>query len=171
MRIKKVKDRYEIELGKPYGTYRTVWIDAKYDANEYGKKIINSLIPDCPFDFPKSLWNVYDCLYAVISENKKANILDFFAGSGTTGHAVMELNAEDVKNCDVVYEAIFDASTDINELKTAYENAGFVVVSAENAMIPSTYVSLTEEQYEKFQKMIDVLEDLDDVDEVYHNVE
>ena len=95
LRIKKVKDRYEIELGKPYGTYRTVWIDAKYDANEYGKKIINALIPDCPFDFPKSLWNVYDCLYAVISENKKANILDFFAGSGTTGHAVMQLNAED----------------------------------------------------------------------------
>ncbi len=83
----------------------------------------------------------------------------------------LELNAEDVKNCDVVYEAIFDASTDINQLKAAYESAGFVVVSAENAMIPSTYVNLTEEQYEKFQKMIDALEDLDDVDEVYHNVE
>lgn len=65
----------------------------------------------------------------------------------------------------------FDASTDINELKNSYENAGFVVVSAENSMLPSSYVSLTEEQYEKFQKMIDVLEELDDVDEVYHNVE
>lgn len=83
----------------------------------------------------------------------------------------LELNAEDVKNCEVVYEIVFDASTDINELKNSYENAGFVVVSAENSMLPSSYVSLTEEQYEKFQKMIDVLEELDDVDEVYHNVE
>lgn len=98
LRVKKTKKRYEIELGKPYGTYRTVWMGARYDSNEYGKKIINELIPDCPFDYPKSLWNVYDCIYAVIAENKNATILDFFAGSGTTGHAVMKLNAEDGGN-------------------------------------------------------------------------
>ena len=95
LRIKKIKQHFEIELGKPYGTYRTVWIDARYDANEYGKKILNSLIPNCPFDFPKSLWNVYDCLYSVVADKKNSTILDFFAGSGTTGHAVMKLNAED----------------------------------------------------------------------------
>ena len=83
----------------------------------------------------------------------------------------LELNAEDVKNCETVYEIYFDSSTDINELKIAYENAGFTVLGAENSMVPSTYVSLTEEQYEKFQKMIDILEDMDDVEEVYHNVE
>lgn len=93
--IKKTNGVYDIELGKTFGTYKTVWIDPKYDANNYGKQLLNSLLPNCPFDFPKSLWNVYDCLYAVISENKSANILDFFAGSGTTGHAVMKLNAED----------------------------------------------------------------------------
>lgn len=95
LRIKKTRDRFEIELGKPYGTYRTVWIDARYDANEYGKKLINDLVPNCSFDFPKSLWNVYDCLYAVIAESKNSTVLDFFAGSGTTGHAVIKLNAED----------------------------------------------------------------------------
>ena len=93
--IKKTNGVYDIALGKTFGTYKTVWIDPKYDANNYGKQLLNSLLPNCPFDFPKSLWNVYDCLYAVISENKSANILDFFAGSGTTGHAVMKLNAED----------------------------------------------------------------------------
>lgn len=98
LRVKKTRDRYEIELGKTYGTYRTVWIDPRYDSNEYGKKIINNLIPESPFDFPKSLWNVYDCIYAVIGNNKEALILDFFAGSGTTGHAVLELNKEDGGN-------------------------------------------------------------------------
>lgn len=95
LRARKVRGRLEIEIGKNFGTYRTVWIDAKYDSNEYGKKILNSLIPNCPFDFPKSLWNVFDCIYAVVAEKSKATILDFFAGSGTTGHAVMKLNAED----------------------------------------------------------------------------
>ena len=83
----------------------------------------------------------------------------------------LDLNAEDVKNQEVVYEIYFDASTDINELKNKYEEAGFTVVSAENTMVPSSYVDLTEEQYERFQRMIDLLEELDDVDEVYHNVE
>lgn len=83
----------------------------------------------------------------------------------------LDLNAEDVKNEEVVYEVYFDPSTDINELKVKYEENGFIVVSAESSMLPSSYVDLTEEQYEKFQKMIDLLEELDDVDEVYHNVE
>jgi len=98
LRVKKNKNTYEIELGKTFGTYRTVWIDSRYDSNEYGKKIINHLVPESPFDFPKSLWNVYDCLYAVIADKKNAIVLDFFAGSGTTGHAVMKLNAEDDGN-------------------------------------------------------------------------
>lgn len=95
LRVKITKGRKEIEIGKNYGTYRTVWIDPRYDSNEYGKKIINSLIPNCHFDFPKSLWNVYDCIYSVISNKKNSTVLDFFAGSGTTGHAVMEMNKED----------------------------------------------------------------------------
>jgi adenine-specific DNA-methyltransferase len=99
LRAKKVKGgRYEIEIGKDFGTYKTVWLDPRYDANEYGTKLIKSLVPDCKFDFPKSLWNVYDCLYAVIGENKEAIVLDFFGGSGTTAHAVLELNKQDGGN-------------------------------------------------------------------------
>lgn len=93
--VKKTRGVYDIELGKTFGTYKTVWSDPKYDANTYGKQLLNSLLPNCPFDFPKSLWNVYDCLYSVIANNIGAIVLDFFAGSGTTGHAVMKLNAED----------------------------------------------------------------------------
>lgn len=95
MRARKTKIGYEIEIGKDFGTYRTVWVDPRYDSNEYGTKIVNSLVENNTFDFPKSLWNVYDCLYAVIANDKNAIVLDFFAGSGTTAHAVLELNKED----------------------------------------------------------------------------
>lgn len=94
LKAKKNANGFEILLGKDFGTYRTVWIDERYDANEYGTKIVHRLVPNCNFDFPKSLWNVYDCLYAVVSENKNARVLDFFGGSGTTAHAVQELNKD-----------------------------------------------------------------------------
>ena len=96
--VKKTRGVYDIKLGKTFGTYKTVWSDPKYDANGYGKQLLNSILPNCSFDFPKSLWNVYDCLYSVVAKKSDATILDFFAGSGTTGHAVMKLNAEDGGN-------------------------------------------------------------------------
>ena len=49
------------------------------------------------FPFPKSLYTVLDCLKAVL-KSKDSIILDFFAGSGTTGHAVLELNKNDGGN-------------------------------------------------------------------------
>ena len=98
LRCVQKKDVWDIELGKDFGQYKTVWDDPKYDANEYGTQMIKDLVPDCPFKFPKSLWNVYDCLYAVVGKDKDAYILDFFGGSGTTAHAVLELNKNDGGN-------------------------------------------------------------------------
>jgi adenine-specific DNA-methyltransferase len=54
--------------------------------------MVNDLVPGSPFTFPKSLWAVYDSLLAATCNDPDAIILDFFAGSGTTAHAVMELN-------------------------------------------------------------------------------
>ena len=94
LRAKEVERGYEIELGKDFGMYRTVWEDKRYDANVHGTQLVKKLVPGCKFDFPKSLWNVYDCLRAVIENDKEAVILDFFGGSGTTAHAVLELNKD-----------------------------------------------------------------------------
>ena len=94
LRAKKTKTGYQIEIGKDFGVYRTVWEDSRYDANIYGTQIVKSLVPDCDFAFPKSLWNVYDCLYSVVADDKDAIVLDFFGGSGTTAHAVLELNKD-----------------------------------------------------------------------------
>ncbi len=95
LRAKKTKNGYEIELGKDFGTVRTVWQDSRYDANEYGTKLVHALVPGTHFDFPKSVYNTYDCIAPLLYERKNAIILDFFAGSGTTGHAISILNKED----------------------------------------------------------------------------
>lgn len=67
----------QIMIAKDYGTYKTVWTDKKYDASEYGTKLLREILPNCDFEFPKSLYTVFDCLYAVVGQRPHANILDF----------------------------------------------------------------------------------------------
>ena len=95
LRAKEIKSGYEIEIGKDFGTVRTVWQNSRYDANKYGTQLVHDLVPETHFDFPKSVWNTYDCIAPILYERKNAIVLDFFAGSGTTGHALMILNKED----------------------------------------------------------------------------
>ncbi|MDP2670966.1 MAG: site-specific DNA-methyltransferase [bacterium] len=76
--------------------YQTVWTGSEYDAGAYGSSLVKEII-DTKFPFPKSLYAVRDCIKSVI-KSKEAIVLDFFAGSGTTGHATMLLNKEDGGN-------------------------------------------------------------------------
>jgi len=82
---------------KSKGSHKTVWTDKKYYANIYGSKLLNDIIGEKRFDFPKSVHTIEDCIFAVnnVQKNKNSTILDYFAGSGTTGHAVLNLNRED----------------------------------------------------------------------------
>ena len=89
------KDGYQIKIGKTFVQYRTVWTDTRYDANTHGTQLVNKLVKGAGFTYPKSLWAVYDPIKAVTGEDKDAIVLDFFAGSGTTAHAVMKLNSDD----------------------------------------------------------------------------
>ena len=95
LRPKKIANGYDIELGKTFGIQKTIWDEKKYDANEYGSKLVSELIPGGGFSFPKSLYTVFDSVYAGTAGDKDAIVMDFFSGSGTTAHAVMKLNAED----------------------------------------------------------------------------
>ena len=72
----------------------TVWDSKEYSSTEYGANLLSKIMGGKKFDYPKSLYAVIDCL-KVGNAKKDTIILDFFAGSGTTGHAVMKLNAED----------------------------------------------------------------------------
>jgi len=76
--------------------YKTVWTGSKYDASTYGSVLLESILGEPgQFDYPKSLYAVLECMRATVGTKKNAIILDYFAGSGTTGHAVLELNKED----------------------------------------------------------------------------
>lgn len=76
----------------------TNWHKPLHDAQWYGSKLIKQIFGSNKFPYPKSLYAVKDCLNYVTKNKKDAVILDFFAGSGTTMHAVNLLNAEDGGN-------------------------------------------------------------------------
>lgn len=99
--VKKVKGEFKIfkkrrpldvEGRKP----RTVWSDSKYDASSNGIMLLRNILGKNEFSYPKSLYAVMDIIK--ILSDKNDVILDFFAGSGTTAHAVLELNKLDGGN-------------------------------------------------------------------------
>ncbi|WP_155263553.1 site-specific DNA-methyltransferase [Sphingomonas segetis] len=73
----------------------TVWNMASHNAAEGGTNLLKKLLPDRRFPFPKSLYAVEDALRFFVKTKPDAIVLDFFAGSGTTAHAVMRLNKQD----------------------------------------------------------------------------
>ena len=98
LKAKKVGENYQIEIGKTSKKIKTVWIDSKYDASTHGTQLVNSLIKDSGFTYPKSIWTVYDTIAACTKNDEEHIILDFFSGSATTAHAVLQLNADDKGN-------------------------------------------------------------------------
>jgi adenine-specific DNA-methyltransferase len=77
---------------------KTVWNRAAHNAGMHGSAMLRQFLPGRKFPFPKSLYAVEDALRAVIASKPDAIVLDFFAGSGTTAHAVMRLNKQDGGN-------------------------------------------------------------------------
>ncbi len=74
----------------------TQWRIASHDATQYGSRMLrSSILPGREFPFPKSLYAVEDALRFFITDKPNGLVLDFFSGSGTTGHAVMRLNRQD----------------------------------------------------------------------------
>lgn len=73
----------------------TQWNRESHNAQSNGTGMLSALLPERPFPYPKSLYAVADCLRLVVGTKPDAIIVDFFAGSGTTAHAVMRLNRQD----------------------------------------------------------------------------
>lgn len=74
---------------------KTVWYGGEYDAGKWGNSLLINIIGKKLFDFPKSLHLVKRCVNLVTQDTSGETVLDYFAGSGTTAHAVMELNRAD----------------------------------------------------------------------------
>lgn len=84
---------YKSETGQ---LIKSHWIDKRYNAIHHGTKLLENIIGRRDFSYPKSLYLIMDTLKIMTSDDDI--ILDFFAGSGTTGHATLALNKEDGGN-------------------------------------------------------------------------
>lgn len=73
----------------------TQWRIGSHSARENGSSLLNGILLDKRFSFPKSLYAVHDTIRFFVADKPNALVVDFFAGSGTTLHAVNLLNAED----------------------------------------------------------------------------
>ncbi len=76
-------------------TPKRVWNVPSHNAETAGTRILSRLIPGRRFPYPKSLYGVEDALRFFVGSKPDAVVLDFFAGSGTSAHAVMRLNRQD----------------------------------------------------------------------------
>lgn len=81
---------YQYDFADEEATPKSLWFGEKYDASSKGTNLLENIIPNNPFDFPKSLYTVEDNI--IIGTSGTDIVLDYFAGSGTTGHAVVDLN-------------------------------------------------------------------------------
>lgn len=73
----------------------TQWRIGSHDASTGGTNLLKALLGSSRFTFPKSLYAVHDTIRFFVANKPNALIVDFFAGSGTTLHAVNLLNTED----------------------------------------------------------------------------
>ncbi len=67
---------------------KSVWNQTPHNASEYGTTLLNSIIGSDKFTYPKSIYAVKDTIAMCVSSKPNALVIDFFAGSGTTLHAI-----------------------------------------------------------------------------------
>jgi len=73
----------------------TWWDEKEYASANYGASELKDLFSEKEFDFSKAKRLVLDSIMASGMKSDTTTALDYFAGSGTTGHAVIALNRQD----------------------------------------------------------------------------
>lgn len=125
--VKKTTDGYELYrkkyLNEGGSLPRTWWDKPEYSARDNGTRTLTNIFgPQKMFDFPKAPEAVKD---ALIAANLKSDsfVLDFFSGSATTAHAVMQLNAEDGGNRKFIMVQLPEETDEKSEAyKAGYKN-------------------------------------------------
>ena len=107
------------ELSPP----KTVWMSPELDAGGmYGSSLVEKIV-GVKFPYPKSLYTVLRSIEPVVRKRPNAIVVDFFAGSGTTLHAVNLINAEDCGNrrCILVTNNEVSINDSRNLLKSGFK--------------------------------------------------
>ena len=128
LEVKKGRSALQIIFNQDMGTMRSLWVDAKYDASEYGTKVLQSILgteyvsKHAPNLYPKSINTETECISIGCNGDKSAIVADFFAGSGTTGHAVVSLNRDGGQRKYILVEMgeYFDTVTKPRMKKVVY---------------------------------------------------
>jgi adenine-specific DNA-methyltransferase len=158
---------------------QSIWMDSKYSASEHGTQMVDKILGEREsFPYPKSHYAVMQCI-KIATLNKNANILDFFAGAGTTGHAVLELNKEDQGNRKFILCTNNEVSDDIkkeliekNATEQEIEKEGICekVCYPRIKNLIQGYDDLKEEQTILYEKKL-TPEILKDVDIIFEKIE
>lgn len=105
--------------------YKTVWNFKKHSAKTYGTGVLKDLFgKGTTFSFPKSLYAVQDCVNIGMNKCEDGICLDYFGGSGTTGHAVLSLNRVSGNRKYILIEmgAYFNTATHPRVKKAIFSN-------------------------------------------------
>jgi adenine-specific DNA-methyltransferase len=101
---------------------KAIWLEKEMN-HENGKEEVGILFDKTPFDFPKSVDYIKKCLLLGTKNNSHNIILDFFSGSATTAHAVMQLNVEDGGNRKFIMVQLPEpCEKDSEAAKAGYKN-------------------------------------------------
>jgi len=79
-------------------TLFSVWSDPAYNAGIHGSNLLTDQGLGGEFDYPKSINNLITALWAQTYGDQTATVIDYFSGSGTTGHALLRMNRTDNDN-------------------------------------------------------------------------
>jgi adenine-specific DNA-methyltransferase len=111
-----------LEGSSLYTKAKSIWADKEMN-HENGKEMVGELFGKTPFDFPKSVDYIKKCLQLSTSKDDNEIVIDFFSGSATTAHAVMQLNAEDGGNRKFICVQLPEITDENSEaFKAGYKN-------------------------------------------------
>lgn len=92
--IQEVDGIFDLFVTHEVSVPKTVWTGGEFDAGKYGNTLLVNILGEKLFDFPKSINQVRKCID--IASELRSTILDYYAGSGTTGHAIINMNKEGI---------------------------------------------------------------------------
>jgi adenine-specific DNA-methyltransferase len=95
--ILEVDGTFDLFVTHELSVPKTVWTGGDYDAGNHGNTLLVNIIGEKLFDFPKSIKLVERSISISTGEDDSGIVFDFFAGSGTTAHATINLNRKDQK--------------------------------------------------------------------------
>ncbi|MEI6267658.1 MAG: DNA methyltransferase [Methylococcaceae bacterium] len=94
--IQEVDGVFDLYVTHEITVPKTVWSGGEFDAGKHGNTLLVNILGEKLFDFPKSINQVIKCID--IASELQSTVLDYFAGSGTTGHAIIRMNQDNVES-------------------------------------------------------------------------